>query len=71
MKPHYFDQAQADIDDIHLRMCIAQGYVPSTCLLGGVLVWNLMNEGKNPCDGCKGPREKCKGKSIRISQTGR
>lgn len=33
MKPHYFDQPIADLDDIPLQMAKGQGYVPSTCLL--------------------------------------
>ena len=43
-------------------MSITQGYVPSTCLIGGSTVWGLVNDGVDPCKGCKGPREKCKGR---------
>lgn len=35
-----------------LKICIGQGYVPSDCKMDGMLVWLLINEGKNPCDGC-------------------
>lgn len=35
-----------------LKLCIGQGYVPADCKLDGMLVWVLINEGKNPCDGC-------------------
>lgn len=61
-KLHYFDQSSADPDDIHLKMAIRQGYVPETCLLGGVLVMGLVGEGKSPCAGCNCSRAKCHGK---------
>ena len=35
-----------------LKLCIGQGYVPADCKLDGMLVWLLISEGKNPCDGC-------------------
>ena len=35
-----------------LKICIGQGYVPADCKLDGMLVWLLINDGKNPCDGC-------------------
>lgn len=35
-----------------LKTCIGQGYVPSGCKMDGMLVWLLINEGRNPCDGC-------------------
>ena len=60
MKLHYFSQDEADKDDVLLGMM--QGYVPETCLLGGATVMNEVQTGKSPCDGCRGPREKCKGK---------
>ena len=62
MKPHYFNQAEADVDDIQLGMAKMQGYVPKTCLLGGVVVMDEIGKGRNPCWGCNGPRELCKGK---------
>lgn len=61
MKPHYFEQAEADKDDFELYLAKHQGYVPMTCLLGGGLVMGLIAEGKSPCAGCNGPREKCGG----------
>ena len=61
MKLHYFDQGSADDSDWHLKMAIAQGYVPKTCLLGGMTVMHEVNQGRNPCDGCAGPREECLG----------
>jgi len=61
MKPHYFSQIEADSDDINLQMAIGQGYVPKTCLLGGMIVMGLVNKGENPCMGCKGPRKRCYG----------
>jgi len=62
MKPHYFDQETADDDDMLLNMAKGQGYVPQTCLLSGVLVMGIINDGKDPCIGCNCPREKCKGR---------
>ena len=35
-----------------LKLCINQGYVPSDCKLDGMLVFLLIGDGKNPCDGC-------------------
>lgn len=62
MKLHYFDQATADANDIRLEMAITQGYVPPTCLLGGVVVMSEVGRGNDPCAGCEGPREKCRGR---------
>lgn len=62
MKPHYFNQDKPDEDDVTLKMCIRQGYVPKGCLLSGQLIYVLICEGKSPCKGCEGPREKCEGK---------
>lgn len=62
MKPHYFEQEKADEDDIQLKMAKGQGYVPSTCLLGGMVVMGEITSAHNPCDGCAGPREKCHGR---------
>lgn len=63
MKPHYFEQAEADKDDFNLWMAKQQGYVPVTCLLGGPIVMDEVNKGRSPCAGCNGPREQCKGKA--------
>ena len=62
MKPHYFEQDSADQDDMLLGMAKMQGYVPKTCLLGGVVVMAEIQAGKSACAGCNGPRDKCKGK---------
>lgn len=61
-KPHYFQDAEADPADFQLGMAKMQGYVPQGCLLGGAVVMGLVNEGKSPCKGCAGPRERCGGK---------
>jgi hypothetical protein len=65
MKLHYFNQSKPDQDDCQLGMAKQQGYVPVTCLLGGVVVMSEINRGHNPCWGCEGPREICKGKARR------
>lgn len=62
MKPHYFEQEEADKDDFQLGMAKMQGYVPKTCLLGGMVVMAEVINGRNPCWGCNGPRDKCHGK---------
>jgi hypothetical protein len=64
-KPHYFEQAAADEDDILLKMAKGQGYVPNTCLLGGLFAMGEVNAGRNPCWGCEGPRDRCNGKPKR------
>ena len=35
-----------------LNICIGQGYVPLGCKMDGMLVWLLIQDGKNPCEGC-------------------
>jgi len=65
MKPHYFNQDEADADDHLLGMAKMQGYVPESCLLGGPTVMAEVEGGNSPCAGCEGPREKCKGKAKR------
>jgi hypothetical protein len=62
MKLHYFDQEQADQDDTLLRLCIQQGYVPATCLLSGMVVWDEKHKGRDPCAGCHCDRAKCHGR---------
>lgn len=62
MKPHYFEQEQADVDDMMLGMAKMQGYVPQGCLLGGMVVMAETQVGKNACWSCNGPRDKCGGK---------
>lgn len=63
MKSHYFNQEKADTDDGMLQLCITQGYVPGTCLLGGMVIMAEMNSSHDPCAGCAGPREKCHGRA--------
>ena len=62
MKVHYFDSDKASDEDVLLKMAIRQGYVPDTCLLAGVVVMSEVQKGEDPCNGCEGPREKCKGR---------
>ena len=62
MKPHYFEQAEADKDDMLLGMAKMQGYIPQTCLLGGMVVMSEINASRDPCAGCNAPREKCHGR---------
>lgn len=66
MKVHYFEQEKPDEDDMQLGMAKMQGYVPQTCLLGGPTVMAEVKEGRNPCHGCEGPRDKCKGNPKKI-----
>lgn len=65
MKPHYFDQTEADSDDMLLGIAKRQGYVPKTCLLSGAVVMAETNEGHDACAGCNGPRDKCGGRQKR------
>lgn len=60
---HYFDLTEADSKDFLLRMCVEQGYVPSTCLLAGIVVWDEMKKGEDPCGGCNCDRAKCHGRA--------
>lgn len=60
-KLHYFNQDEADKSDMLLGMAKMQGYVPETCLLSGAVVMMEVKASRNPCNGCAGPREKCKG----------
>jgi hypothetical protein len=62
MKQHYFDQQESDKDDVCLEMAKGQGYVPKTCLLGGMIVMRLVNKGEDPCRGCACFRDKCNGR---------
>lgn len=62
MKMYYFEQDEPDDNDWQLKMCIGQGYVPTTCLLGGSVVWYEIQRSHDPCAGCNGPRNKCKGR---------
>lgn len=62
MKPHYFEQPEADQDDMALAMAKQQGYVPLTCLLGGATVMSEVSKGRDACYGCNGPRNVCGGR---------
>jgi len=62
MKPHYFDQEVPDDDYINLNMAKGQGCVPKGCLLGRMIVATLVDQGKDPCQGCEHPRSKCGGR---------
>lgn len=62
MKLHYFDQEHADQDDTLLKGCIEFGYVPATCLLGGMTAAYEVQAGRDPCAGCHCDRAKCKGR---------
>ena len=68
MKPHYFSQEAADSDDWLLGMAKMQGYIPKSCLLGGEVVMLEIGEGRNPCWGCEGPRDKCHSQPKRIAR---
>src|SRR5512137_858445 len=68
MKLNYFDQAAADAGDGLLKLAIQQGHVPAGCLLSGEMVLGLINGGKDPCEGCNGPRERCGGRNWFGSQ---
>lgn len=65
MKAHYFDQKEADADDMMIGMAKMQGYVPKGCLLGGMVAMAEVQAGRSPCAGCNGPRERCGGKPKR------
>lgn len=63
IKFHYFDQSEAPLKDIQLKMAKDQGYVPRNCLLAGNIVMGIIMKSGDPCKGCEGPREKCNGRS--------
>lgn len=62
MKLAYFHQVSADDDDHELGAAKVLGYVPPTCLLGGKLVWELIERQVDPCSSCLGPRGRCFGR---------
>jgi hypothetical protein len=64
MKLNYFNDPQADDDDMALNIAKTQGYVPQTCLQGGTFVMSIINSGisKDPCKGCECDRLKCNGR---------
>jgi hypothetical protein len=50
-------------------MMIEQGYVPPTCTMpdppAGMLIWQEINAGRDPCAGCNMDREQCRGRPKR------
>lgn len=52
-------------NDLMLKMCVGQGYVPATCYLPGPIVWGLMQRGEDPCAGCNLDRGRCHGRPHR------
>jgi hypothetical protein len=62
VKVAYFHLQTADNDDRALGEAKVMGYVPETCLLGGVLVWKSIAAGLDPCSGCGGARPRCGGR---------
>jgi len=61
MKPNYFGQSSADVDDHLLIKAKLAGHVPLRCLLGGEAVMSAVQARVRPCDTCDGPRERCHG----------
>lgn len=64
MRLHYFALPGADDDDVALGAAKIYGYVPTTCLLGGAIVWANVAAGNDPCAGCHGPRQRCGGRPF-------
>lgn len=62
MKLAYFHLLTADNDDVALGEAKVLGYVPPTCLLGGIAVWKAIRADYDPCQLCNGPRERCGGR---------
>jgi len=62
---HYFDKPDVAKLDIKLQMAIHQGYVPSKCLLSGIVVMDEINRGNDPCGGCECDRNICGGRKKR------
>ena len=48
------------------QLMIEQGYVPETCTLpddyAGILIYEYVNKGEDPCAGCNGDRSVCRGR---------
>ncbi|HEC66826.1 MAG TPA: hypothetical protein ENI23_16245 [bacterium] len=66
MNLHYFDNPEAAETDTMLKIVIRQGYVPPKCLLGGLIVLSLINEGKDPRAECNSDRSICRGRPIKL-----
>lgn len=49
-------------NDAMLDLCKQQGYVPQGCRLDGKLIFALVSEGKDSCDGCNHDRTICAGR---------
>lgn len=64
MEENHFNNPAGATSDTMLRLCVQQSYVPPACLLGGQIVLGLVNAGKNPCSGCRGPRHVCGGRPF-------
>lgn len=56
-----------EISDLLREACVAQGYVPSTCTLPGVIVFHCVKTGQDPCHGCNMDRAECKGREKRTA----
>ena len=60
-------------DQTSKDLMIKQGYVPATCTLdvkvAGLLIWSEINEGKNPCWGCKSDRSVCQGQAELVKRS--
>lgn len=67
-RAHYFDLLTASPLDIQLKMAIGQGYVPATCLIGGSVAMSEVTAGRDPCSGCDGPRDRCRGRPKRSAE---
>lgn len=48
--------------DFYKKMAIQQGYVPQKCTLVGIVAMGLVNQGKDPCNGCNESRGICGGR---------
>lgn len=60
---YYNDRKEKSKDDVMLKLCKAQGYVPDGCVLAGVLVYSLMQRPPgDPCKGCNENRKNCGGR---------
>ena len=69
MKPHYFEQDQADQDDLLLKQAIYDGVVPYGCLNSGKTVIGLFAfNNTDPCSCCEGPRQRCGGRPNNIGK---
>jgi len=49
-------------EDIMLKLCIEQGYVPAKCQLKGQIVYFLVQSEGDPCARCNMDRHVCGGR---------